>query len=163
MNLKTTDLLNEITFRCKEDQYAVSVDLIKKNLIINGQYWIREGKVTDLAPIDLLHTTYKEPAVDILEQLYEVYKYSYPTESESKKKHNYFYALPAEKLDEYDLVNGVDRYLARVVLESAVLLFTVSGYLKWDESWGTWYYKGSDPGFILLRDWVDILLKEVTK
>lgn len=150
-----TDLLNEIVFMAKD--YPISVDLKKRNLRVNNQFWILEGEITEHAPTTILYSGQDEdkPAIERLEDLYKIYKYSYPTEKESKRKNNYFQALPADKLEDMDLVYGVSRYIARVVLETATLLFVLSGELKWDESWGSWYYKGKDPGFILLREWIE--------
>ncbi len=90
-----------------------------------------------------------------IERLYAIYKYSIPTENDDRK--TYFYALPADKLTDAQLVCGANRYEARKELELYVLSMIVSGILKWDTKVmkGKWFWKGNDPDLVILRDWID--------
>ena len=90
-----------------------------------------------------------------IERLYQIYKYSTPTEND--KRRTYFYALPAEKLTDAELVLGVNRHEAKVALEMYVLTMIVGGVLRWDENVmkGKWFWKGNDGDLIILREWVD--------
>lgn len=148
------DLLNEVTMKASLDK-NVSVSLTLKSIIVDGQLWVRNGEVTEHAPSKELCVSPNGSAIDSLEKLFEVYKYSYPSESETKRKRCYFKAKTAEEMTTEELVTGLPRYVTRIALEAAVLLYAMSGYLKWDESWGSWYYKGKDSDFILLREWVE--------
>ena len=139
----------------------ITVDLKNKNLIVNDKGWIVLGNVTKSCPDYPLITPPTEFPLSIMdraESLYQTYKISYPSESEQKRKHNYFKAKSSEEMTDAEMVHGCDRYFTRIILESFILLNVVAGYLEWDDKWGSWYYQGKkDKDFIVLREWIDPL------
>ena len=153
-------VIDEVIKKLNEEK-MVKVDLIKQSLKVEDERgmmegWIANGVETKYCPKgDLIkRPDLNENVMDKLEELYEVYKFSYPSECEVKRKKNYFKALKAEEMTDAELVVGVDRYTARVTLEATLLLLSITGYLRWKEDWGSWFYQGKDKDFIILRDWV---------
>jgi len=131
---------------------SVLIRLKEKDLIVNGQYWIQNGKVNE--PCDTLMKHYAN-IMELIEDMYISYKYSYPDEMGTKRKRSYFKALTADEMTDAELVTGAKRRTARVLLEATVLLSTLNGDLKWRDEWGSWFYQGKkDKDFILLKEWV---------
>lgn len=94
-----------------------------------------------------------QQCLDRIEELYNIYKYSTPSVDEPRR--TYFYALPAEKLTDEQLVIGANRREAKDALELYVLEMICSGVLVWDEKrMGKWYWKGKDKDLVILRDWI---------
>lgn len=114
-----------------------------KSRTVNGKPFICEKQTATL-----------EECLEKIEELYHAYKYSVPTENDERQ--TYFYALPADKMTDAELVLGADRYEAKMTLEMYVLTMIVSGVLTWDDSimGGSWFYQGKDEDLVLLKDWV---------
>lgn len=151
-----TDLWNAAVIESLKGK-RVCVDLVNKNLTVGDRGWIVLGKVTKSAPVKKLVGDKVKGDISDMEKLYESYKYSYPSEDETKRKKNYFKALTVDEMTEEEIIYGVERKTARVTLETGVLLNVLTGNLTWNKSWGSWYYQGKDKDFILLRKWVDNL------
>lgn len=127
------------------------IDLEKKTMRVGNIYFIKEGVFNNER--ELKEET--DNLMDILDDLYIMYKYSYPSEAETKRKRNYFKALTADEMTDEEMVTGMDRTVARAALESFVLISSLNGDLKWNPKWGSWYYQGKDKDFILLKKWID--------
>lgn len=148
------DLLNRLLMETQLEK-KVKIDLKSKTLIVDNVKWFDLGKKTTSCPEEEIMNIDK-PIMDLLEEIYHEYKYSYPNEAETKRKRSYFKALIAEEMADEELVNGIDRKLARILLEGFILLAVVSGKLKWKGEWGSWYYQGKDKDLIILREWIDM-------
>jgi hypothetical protein len=148
------DLLNELVYEAQLGK-NIKINLESKDLGVDNIKWFSSGKKTKFCP-DGKAMNNLEPVMEYLEKLYKIYKYSYPSETESKRKRSYFKALTAEEMTDEELINGNDRYLARIMLEGFIFLAVVSGELKWKGEWGSWYYQGKDKDLIVLRKWIDI-------
>lgn len=127
------------------------IDLEKKTMRVGNIYLIKEGVFE--SERELKEET--DNLIDFLNDLYFMYKYSYPSEAETKRKRNYFKALTADEMTDEEMVLGMDRTIARAALESFVLISSLNGDLKWNPKWGSWYYQGKDKDFILLKKWID--------
>ena len=148
------DLLNRLLMETQLEK-KVKIDLESKTLIVGNVKWFDSGKKTAFCPDEEIMNIDK-PVMDLLEEMYHEYKYSYPNEAETKRKRNYFKALTAEEMADEELVNGIDRRLARILLEGFILLAVISDRLKWKGEWGSWYYQGKDKDLIILRKWIDM-------
>lgn len=118
------------------------IDLIKKNLWINGKQYIKQGvNLTDLPLI--------QEECD-LDELYQEFKHSVPSPKASR---SYFKALSLDGLTDYDLATRMPRFKAQALLEGYILLARETLAEKFT---GTHYFWQSetDPDFVILRDWV---------
>jgi hypothetical protein len=98
---------------------------------------------------------------ECLESLYQDYKYSVPSERSDSRRHNYFRALREKDLSSSHMMYGMPREETRFNIEVFVLCSLLCG-LKWDESWGTWFWQSAkDKDLVLLREWFEPNGKEV--
>lgn len=148
------NIYNESVTRVAEGA-RFRVDLVKRELRINGKYVIRNGETGDNPGVDV------QPLDEVLaniEEMYQVYKHSIPSERSEEYRGRYFRALREEELSDEDMLYGIPREIARAHLEIYVLLCIINGSLTWDEErMGKWYWRSpSDPdNLIILRQWVE--------
>ena len=100
------------------------------------------------------------PKVNILEtieELYQSYKYSLPSERNSNKRKRYFKALSADEMTDRQLAIGCKRDGAQARLEGFILCMILNGYLQWDEdTMGKWFWQSkNDPDLVILRSWIE--------
>lgn len=126
------------------------VDLVKRNLYVGKKCLIKEGKFE--GTLDGLSFSIYE-----LENLYEIYKHSRPSERSDNKRRCYFRALKCKELSEDDMLYGVDREVAQFKLETYLLAWILSGLFVWDEeSMGKWFWQSqNDKDLVILRNWID--------
>lgn len=95
--------------------------------------------------------------LDMIAELYKIYKYSLPSERSDAKRKKYFKALSIDELTDEELIVGMPREKAQYMLEAFILCMIVDGYFVWDEELhGKWFYQcPSDPDLIILRSWVE--------
>ena len=97
-----------------------------------------------------------EEIMSNIEQLYQEYKHSVPSERSESHRRYYFKALPEKELSDEDMMYGERREVARCKLELYVLMQLLRGNLWWDNSWGTWFWcSENDKDLIILRDWIE--------
>ena len=127
------------------------VDLTRRNLTVGKKYLIHDGrydgKLTEIGCF----------GIETLESLYDTYKHSRPSERSESKRRRYFKALGEDELDDDDMLYGMDREVAQVMLEAYLLCWILSGTFVWDEeSMGKWFWQSSnDKDLVILRSWVD--------
>lgn len=132
-----------------------NIDFEKRNLRLGKQYIVKDGHY-DVNEYILLDTdTDLRTILHEIEELYQKYKYSTPSERSENKHRNYFKALPIEELTDEQLILGEAREVAQAILESYILCRIISGALYWDEEiMGRWFYQGEDPDLIILKSWI---------
>lgn len=141
--MKYEELLEKIDRGAK-----FSIDLKKRTLKVNG-------KSVDLSGIEYNIDTSK-PLIPLVEELYGYYKRSIPSERSESRQRNYFKALKYEQLSDDDMLYGVPREHARFELEFCILKTVYDGILKWDESWGSWFWQSKkDKDLVILREWIE--------
>ena len=119
------------------------ISLEKRTLHINGK------------SVDFDEDIDTDFSFEKLENLYRRYKHSLPGERDQVKK-SYFLALNEEDLSDEDILYGERRQIAKFRLELYVLCAIISGALKWDESWGKWFWQSqNDKSLVVLRSWVE--------
>jgi hypothetical protein len=95
--------------------------------------------------------------LDMIAELYRIYKYSLPSERSDAKRKKYFKALLVDELTDEELIVGMPREKAQYMLEAFILCMIVDGYFVWNEELhGKWFYQcPSDPDLIILRSWIE--------
>ena len=97
--------------------------------------------------------------LDALEDLYDSYKYSRPSQASSKRERKAkFRALSASQLigelGHSALDNPMPRSVAQAQLELFVLFSLLNGSLNLDELFAKdWFYQGADKSLIIRKDW----------
>lgn len=132
------------------------IDFEKRNMKVGKKYLIKDGKFDE--PQELISGTYDTQAIlNMIEELYKVYKYSLPSERSDNKRKKYFKALPMEEITDMQLMVAERREVARATLEGFILCMIVSGQFMWDEGlMNKWFWQcPSDPDLIILKSWVD--------
>ena len=126
-----------------EDGAKFRISLEKRTLHINGK------------PADLGEALTENFSFEKLENLYRRYKHSLPGERDNVKR-SYFLALNEEELSDDDILYGERRQIAKFRLEFYVLRAVVSGALKWQDEWGSWFWQSAnDKSLVILRSWVE--------
>lgn len=127
------------------------VNLEKRNLKIGNEYLIKYGKYGGVLYNGVGFS------ISTLEDLYQVYKHSRPSERSENKQRKYFKALKLNELEEDDMLYGDDRELAQLSLELYLLCWILSGTFVWDEeSMGKWFWQSqNDKDLVILRSWID--------
>lgn len=127
-----------------------SVRLDGKIVVQNGNFGenIYEGDADDFT---------LERTLSTIEQLYQEYKHSVPSERSESHRRTYFNALPEKELSDNDMLYGERREVARALLEVYVLEAVCRGWLYWDEpTMGKWFWQSKkDKDLIILRQWID--------
>ena len=129
------------------------IDLARRNMYVGEHTVVKEGKF--FGKIEDLDVG---PGVlETIENLYRIYKRSVPGERSNRKEKSVtqFRALPFDELSDDDVLYGARREEAQYDLEAFVLFTVLSGQLKWNDKWGTWFWKsGKDRDLVLLKNWM---------
>lgn len=128
------------------------VDFENRDLKVGGKYLIEKGEVKGETEID---RPPERPVLDVIQELYDSYKVSYPSGRNTKKKKRYFKCLAAEDMTDKQMILGEDRELAQAKLEAYVLISILNGSLTWTEDMGSWFWQGNNE-LVLMRKWVEI-------
>ena len=133
------------------------IDFEKQNMKVGRTYLIKDGEYDkDKYMLSLSNQTTMDIILDNIEDFYNEYKYSMPSERSENKRRKYFKALSAEELNIDDMVNGEPREVAQCILEGYILVNILKGTLYWDEQLlGRWFYQGNDPDLIILKKWIE--------
>ena len=133
------------------------IDFQARNMKVGKKYIIKDGMFD--ASKELIAGSYDTQTIlQMVERLYQRYKYSLPSERSDSKRRKYFKALPIEEITDEQLMVAERRECSRAALEGFVLCRIVSGQLVWDEETmqGNWFWQSkNDPDLIVLRSWVE--------
>lgn len=149
------------------DHRPFKVDFNKGNLVIDGEYYIKDWKnVSDREIIGrtLQPEDYSSPenAWKTLGTMRKIYLTSVKTNKDRYSKSSLETAYEQEELSNYELVHNSHRDLAIAFYEGFLFLGIVDGRLKWPETAIGWFYKFYDVGgeervgdkpVILLKKW----------
>lgn len=138
---------------CREvlDGARFSVDFKTRSLKVNGKYIVKDG----VSEIEQSGRYVPENFLYHIEDFYEGYKHSVPSERSESRSRNYFKALPEKELSDEDMMYGRYREFCRAQLEVYILCCLLEG-AKWDESWGKWFWQSqNDKDLVLLREWFE--------
>lgn len=130
------------------------VDFEKRNLKVGKQFLIKNGECCDGMQLDFGWS--EDKILPIIEELYDSYKHSLPSERSDKKRKKYFKALPIDKLTDSQLMMACRREGAQARLEGFILCSILSGKFKWTEDMGKWFWQSKrDPDLVILRSWIE--------
>ena len=124
----------------------------KNFLIKNGEYDTTRELYSEYFSIPNL------PAVlQMIRQLYELYKYSLPSERSENKRRKYFKALPIDELTDEQLIFAEKRECSQAALEGFVLCMILLGALYWDNTiMGKWFWQSRDDSdLVILKNWIE--------
>jgi hypothetical protein len=132
---------------------SFSIDFEKRNIKVGKQFLVKNGEYDSERKLIL------SPTMDILqiiEELYRSYKYSLPSERNDSKRKRYFKALSIDELTDRQLLIGCKREGAQARLEGFILCMVLSGYFKWTEELGKWFWQSkNDPDLVILKSWIE--------
>ena len=126
-----------------------SMKIGKKFIIADGVY-DQEKNLIDCSCSNIAEV------LSEIEKLYQVYKYSLPSERSDNKRRKYFKALPVEVIPDNKLIVAEKREVTCAKLEGFILCTILSGKFKWTEDIGKWFWQSkNDPDLVILRNWIE--------
>ena len=130
------------------------VDFEERTMKVGKQFLIKNGEYDKERILSCKPTM---GVMQIIEELYQSYKYSLPSERNSGKRKRYFKALSADEMTDRQLAIGCKRDGAQARLEGFILCMILHGYLQWDEEkLGKWFWQSkNDPDLVILRSWIE--------
>lgn len=130
------------------------VDFRSRTLKLNGKYIIKDGKFEGELGLELSINT--DEFLSQIDELYNRYKHSIPSERSESKSHRYFVALPERNLSDEDMLYGERRDKAQIELELYILCQILNGF-KWNpEEMGKWFWQSKeDKDLVILRNWIE--------
>lgn len=146
------EIYNELINRVQEGE-TFYVNFEEKTLKVGKDYLIKNGEYDKeslgwkpVSTNDVLKT---------IERLYEMYKYSLPSERSNSKRRKYFKALPIDDIPDNKLFNAERREVAQAKLEGYILCSILYGNLTWNVDWGAWFWESNnDPDLVILKTWI---------
>lgn len=140
-------------FRCDLAKHDLWVG--RERIVENGRF---VGNDLGFDLVDDMLGTGESAVLNEIEEYYEKYKRSVPSERSERKERNVpqFKALPFDELTDEDMLYGERREEAKAKLEMFVLFAILSGALKWNDDWGTWFWRSErDKDLVLLKKWFE--------
>ena len=132
------------------------INFEKRTMKVGGEIIIDNGEYdSSKALFDGAYDS--KSLLDMIAELYRIYKYSLPSERSDAKRKKYFKALSVDELTDEELIVGMPREKAQYMLEAFILCMIVDGYFVWnEETMGKWFYQCPfDPDLIILKSWVE--------
>ena len=133
------------------------INFEKRNMKVGNDYLIKDGEFGESK--ELVSSPYDMRTIlNMIGELYKIYKYSLPSERSDNKRRKYFKALPMEEITNEQLMVAERREISQAALEGFVLCMIVSEQLVWDEEImnGKWFWQSEmDSDLVLLRSWVE--------
>lgn len=151
-------IYEELIQRVREGE-SFYVDFETRTMKVGRDYLIKDGKYD--ASRELYSEYFSIPhlpgVLQMIRQLYELYKHSLPSERSDNKRRMYFKALSIDELTDEQLMFSEKRESSQAALEGFVLCMILLGALYWDNSiMGKWFYQSKDDSdLVILRSWVE--------
>lgn len=125
---------------------ARTMKIGRRKIISNGEYDSTKELIS-----------FNGDVLQIIDELYDNFKYSLPSERSDSKRKSYFKALSVDELTDEQMVVGERREIAQAKLEGFILCAILTGKLTWNEpTMGKWFYQSkNDPDLVLLRNWIE--------
>lgn len=146
-------MIYEEIIKAVENGAKFTVNFQKRTCKVNGKVIVNDMQYEGFLG------TYPSTEYEIIskiEQLYQEYKHSVPSERSESHRRYYFKALPEKELSDEDMMYGERREVARCRLELYVLFCIILSRLTWNPSWGTWFWRSeNDKDLIILKDWIE--------
>lgn len=129
------------------------VNFQKRTFKLDGKTIIDAGKFEGSLGTDRSNM---ETVLGKIENLYDTYMHSIPSERSEAGRRRYFRALPEHELSDDDMLYGESRERARLALELYILCVILDGSFVWDDKrLGTWFWQSAKyPSLIILKKWI---------
>ena len=132
------------------------IDFQKRNMKVGKTYLIKNGEYDSERSLGF--EWQESDVLRMIEELYNNYKYSLPSERSDSKRKKYFKALSVEELTDEQLMCAGKRETAQAALEGFILCSIIAGHLVWDDEVmeGSWFWQSrSDEDLVILKSWVE--------
>lgn len=132
-----------------------NISLEKRTMRIGKKYVILDGKFDGELGFDDAPATSDEMLAHI-EDLYDVYRHSVPSERSDARRKTYFQAMKMEELSDEELIYGEPREIAMFRLEAYILFCILCGLFDWDAIMGNkWFWASeNDRNLVILGKWI---------
>lgn len=152
-NKENMNNIYQETIQAVEDGANFKIDFQSRSFTLNGKYIIKNGQFEGELGVSL---SGEDEFFANMEELYNRFKHSVPSERSESKSRRYFMALPEKALCDESMLYGERRDKAQVELELYLLCQILLG-LEWNpETMGKWFWKSqNDKDLVILRNWVE--------
>lgn len=130
------------------------VDFEGRSLKVDGRFIIENGEYEGELGLDRVSA---EDMLVEIENLYQCYKHSIPSERSLSKRRNYFLALREHELDDDDMLYGDGREVAQARLELYILISVLNGTFDVEKVFPSrqWFWQSNvDQDLVILRKWI---------
>lgn len=142
-----------------ESGEAFCIDFQNKTMKVGKQFLIKNGEFDENRKlIDMINdATTLDDIICHIEQEYQYYKFSLPSERNDNKRKKYFKALSIDELTDEQMLYAHNREVAQCRLEGFILCAILKNKFQWDEQkLGKWFYQSkNDPDLVILRNWIE--------
>lgn len=146
-------MIYEEIIKAVENGAKFTVNFQKRTCKVNGKVVVNDMQYEGFLGT---YPSTEDEIISKIEQLYQEYKHSVPSERSESHRRYYFKALPEKELSDEDMMYGERREVARCRLELYVLFCIILSRLTWNPSWGTWFWRSeNDKDLIILKDWIE--------
>lgn len=146
-------MIYEEIIKAVENGAKFTVNFQKRTCKVNGKVVVNDMQYEGFLG---KYPSTEDEIISKIEQLYQEYKHSVPSERSESHRRYYFKALPEKELSDEDMMYGEQREVARCRLELYVLFCIILSRLTWNPSWGTWFWRSeNDKDLIILKDWIE--------
>jgi len=145
--------------RMVESGKNFNIDFENKTMKVEKTFLIKNGEFDSTK--ELMASANKLSNIDdvikCIEDMYQFYKFSLPSERSDNKRRSYFKALSINELTDEQLMFAGRREVEQARLEGFILCAILSDKFKWDESkLGKWFWQSKkDPDLVILRNWIE--------
>ena len=149
-------IYEELVKRVSEGE-TFHIDFEKQTMKIGKQIIIDNGEYDESRTLLTQTLLEMSEVLAYLEEFYDNYRYSLPSERSENKRKKYFKALPIEKIPDELLMTAERREIAQARIEGFVLCMVLEGQFIWDEEeLGKWFYQSvNNPDLVILRSWIE--------
>ena len=130
------------------------IDFEKRNMKVGKDWLIKNGECETGR---ILYGRQPVCIKEIIESMFNDFKYSCPSERSDSKRKGYFKSLSADELTDEQMIYGLPRELTQARLEGFILCAILMGHLKWedltDEKW--FWVSPKDKDLIILKQWIE--------
>ena len=133
------------------------INFKNRSLKIGKKFVITDGVYDSERELIKFQFNDMDTILEMIENLYRIYKTSLPSERSENKRRIYFKALSTEEMTDEQLMFGDRREMAQARLEGFILCMILSGKFIWNEqTMGKWFYQSkTDPDLVILRSWIE--------
>ena len=130
------------------------INFEQRSMKVGKDYLIKNGEC-DIGRI--LYGIHPILISELIENLYNSYKYSCPSERSDSKRKGYFKALPVDELTDEQMIYGENRELMQAQLEGFILCAILMNHLKWEDlTEEKWFWQSkNDKDLVILKQWIE--------